>query len=133
MGEVRALASIAILAGVLFPGAAVAYRIGTDDAMAWTVLVGVLVIALVVALTGLFLTLQRWAVFRADTEAILQQRARTNATIESSARTVGTGTPSPWLILPPDGGRQIAAPDASAYDPMDLADATGYAGGASLR
>lgn len=132
MTEVRALASIAVLAGVLFPGVAIAYRIGTDDAMAWAALGGVLLIVLVVALTGLFLALQRWAVFRADTEAILSQRARTNATIDATARTAGGG-PSPampWLIMPGDAsGRQLGAPDAAGYDPLDLADVGSYAGG----
>lgn len=133
MTEVRAIASIAVLAGTLLPGVAVAYRIGTDNAMAWAALIGVLAIALVVALTGLFLTLQRWAVFRADTEAILSQRARTNVTIDASARTAQpAAAPSPWLFLPPDGGRQLGPPDAASYDPADLAD-VGYAGGVTVR
>lgn len=125
MDDAKSVAAFAILAAFGCPGAALAYRVYTDAEFAWAMLDRISIVAGIVALIGLFVALSRWSVFRADTETILSQRVRTNATAEATGQP-GNTAQVPWLMMP--NSPQLPPP-ADAYSPDVLADGATYSNG----
>ena len=113
MEYVKSIASVAILAGVTFPGVAIARRIWVDDNMAWTALLGGLLI-LGMCATGFTLLM-----YRQSTEA-RRLSTESNLTAARVLRTLDGVNARPALAAPSDLLGSLLA-GLSSGDVVDVA------------
>lgn len=125
MDTIRAIGTLAVMAGVTLPGVAIARRIWIDDAYAWAALAGVLGIGAVLGGAALMLAWSRWRVYSADADAAAAVRSRIYGTLDVARDRSAPGGAMPWLMMDAMRPQLPAGTPTAAYDPRDVVDA-GY-------